>query len=158
MQQMKTIDTRIEAMHIVQNADLNGAQKLFGGRLMEWMDEAAVLSARRYAKCEVVTGTVDSIVFYRGAQSGDAISIEAQVTYTTKSTMEVRVMVHVVHMNGVKELINKAYFVMVTVPNPVTGEKVILPELILESEKEKQEWKNGSLRNQIRIERRMENI
>lgn len=155
---MREIDTKIETMHIVQYADLNGAEKLFGGRLMEWMDEAAVLSAMKFCRSKVVTGTVDSLVFYSGAEIADVILICAQVTCVTKSTMEVRVRVHVQHMNGEKELINKAYFVMVLIPDKETGVKPRLPELELTTEEGRAEWENGMIRSHLRNERRREDI
>lgn len=125
---------------------------------MEWMDEAAALAGMRFSQSKVVTGTVDSLVFYRGAVIGDVILICAQVTYITASTMEIRVRVHVQHLDGTKELINKAYFVMVLVPDKETGERKPMPEFIPETEEEKLEWENGMIRDQLRRERRKENI
>ena len=150
-------DTKIETMHIVQPGDLNAANVLFGGRLMEWMDEAAALSAMHYCQGHVVTGTVDSLVFYKGASQGDVIVICAQVTYKTKSTCEIRVRVHVQHVNGSLDLINKGYFVMVVVPDKA-GKRPDIPELITDTQEERIEWENGEIRNRIRKERRQGGI
>lgn len=144
---------RAETIHMVRPGHLNGAGRLFGGVLMQWMDEIAALAAMQYYEGEVVTGTVDSLIFIKGASKGDVVALTAQVTYTGKKSIEVRVNVHVRHLNGRMELINQAYFVMVALPKE-DGQPVVLPPLILQTEEEKQEWENGSLRAILRKERR----
>lgn len=146
-------DMRAETIHMVRPGHLNGAGRLFGGVLMQWMDEIAALAAMQYYEGEVVTGTVDSLIFIKGASKGDVVTLTAQVTYTGKKSIEVRVNVHVRHLNGRMELINQAYFVMVALPKE-DGQPVVLPPLILQTEEEKQEWENGSLRAILRKERR----
>ena len=59
---------------IVMPEDENPAKRLFGGRLMQWADEAAVL----YAMCQmrtksVVTLKISEILFKNPAQSGDIL-------------------------------------------------------------------------------------
>ena len=150
-------ETKIETSHLVMPGDLNGAGALFGGRLMEWMDTAAAISAMSYAHGPVVTGTIDSLVFYKGAKVGDIILLCARVTHMWHSSMEVMVRVHVKHLNGTLELINKAYFVMVTVPD-AEGKRPVLEELICQSEEEKLEWENAEIRNMLRKERRADGV
>ena len=153
MNQKKISDTKLETLHLVRPSHLNDAGRLFGGVLMQWMDEIAALSAMQYYEGNVVTGTVDSLIFIKGARKGDVVILTAQVTYTGRKSIEVRVDVHVRHLNGHLELINQAYFVMVALPKE-EGKPVELPGLILETEDEKQEWENGNLRDIIRKERR----
>lgn len=146
-------DTRVETVHLVRPGHLNDAGRLFGGVLMQWMDEIAALAAMQYYEGNVVTGTVDSLIFIKGASKGDVVPLTAQVTYTGNKTIEVRVDVHVRHLNGKMELINQAYFVMVALPKEI-GKPVKLPPLILSTDAEKTEWENGSLRAILRKERR----
>ncbi|MDD7390149.1 MAG: acyl-CoA thioesterase [Lachnospiraceae bacterium] len=153
MNEKKIAETRVETIHLVRPEHLNDAGRLFGGVLMQWMDEIAALAAMQYYEGNVVTGTVDSLIFIKGASKGDVVPLTAQVTYTGRKSIEVKVEVHVRHLNGRMELINQAYFVMVALPKE-EGAPVCLPRLILETKEEKQEWENGSLRAILRKERR----
>ena len=42
-------------------ADINGYGRLYGGRLMEWIDEVAGLAAVRHCRHMVTTAAVDKI-------------------------------------------------------------------------------------------------
>ena len=44
----KVTDSMTESSKIVQSKDINGQNRLFGGRLMEWIDEVAALTAMRH--------------------------------------------------------------------------------------------------------------
>jgi acyl-CoA hydrolase len=59
---------------LVMPEDINHAQTLFGGRLMQWADEAAVL----YAMCQlgtksIVTLKVSEVLFKNPAENGDIL-------------------------------------------------------------------------------------
>lgn len=43
---------------------------LFGGMLMEWMDEVAGITAKRFAGCEVATVAVEQIRFLKPVPVG----------------------------------------------------------------------------------------
>lgn len=146
-------DTKVETIHLVRPGHLNDAGRLFGGVLMQWMDEIAALAAMQYYEGNVVTGTVDSLIFIKGASKGDVVQLTAQVTYTGRKSIEVRVDVHVRHLTGQRELINQAYFVMVALPKE-GGQPIELPPLILQTKEEQLEWENGDLRDLLRKERR----
>ena len=157
MKEKKIADTKVKTIHMVRPGHLNAAGRLFGGVLMQWMDEVAALAAMQYYEGNVVTGTVDSLTFIKGAHQGDMVRLCAQVTYTGRKTIEVRVEVHVQRLDGDLNLINRAYFVMVALPKK-EGEPVQLPPLILETEEEKTEWENGNLRDILRKERRADHF
>ena len=60
----KTVeDSRTEWMKCIQYEDINGNGRLFGGRLMEWMDEVAGIAATRHAGGIVTTAAVDNLQF-----------------------------------------------------------------------------------------------
>ena len=47
---MKTVsDSQVETIHQLRYIDINGQGRLFGGRLLEWIDETAALAAERHA-------------------------------------------------------------------------------------------------------------
>ena len=51
----KVTDSMTESSKIVQSKDINGQNRLFGGRLMEWIDEVAALTAMRHCGGLVTT-------------------------------------------------------------------------------------------------------
>ena len=60
----KTVaESRSTQVHILMPGDLNGYGRLFGGKLMEWIDVVAAVVARRHSGCEVTTASVDHLEF-----------------------------------------------------------------------------------------------
>ena len=49
----KVSDSRVETVHIVRPNHLNAAGRLFGGMLMQWIDEVAALVAKRHTHTNV---------------------------------------------------------------------------------------------------------
>ncbi len=147
-------DSRVETMRIVRPNHLNSAGRLFGGVLMQWIDEAAGLVAKRHARRDVITASVDSLKFLKGAYQGDTIVIVGKITYVGNTSMEVRVDTYCENIEGERRPINRAYFSMVALdeydkPTPVPG-------ILLETEVQKAEWENGEKRRANRMMRREE--
>ena len=47
----KTVkESIVETVHIIRPSDLNDAGRLFGGVLMQWIDEVAALVAKRHSR------------------------------------------------------------------------------------------------------------
>ena len=66
-------DSLTEASRLIIPADLNSSGRLFGGRLLEWLDEMAGIVAKRHAECSVVTAAIDNLHFKEGATVSDTI-------------------------------------------------------------------------------------
>lgn len=54
-----------EFVQILRQANMNGANRLFGGHLITWMDEVAAVSARRYADGPVTTACIENTMFLK---------------------------------------------------------------------------------------------
>ena len=52
-----------EQVQMITSQDLNGYGRLFGGRLMEWIDVVAGIVARRHSGHNVTTAMVDTLCF-----------------------------------------------------------------------------------------------
>ena len=63
----KVSESLTETVHMVRPNHLNAAGRLFGGILMQWMDEIAGLVAKRHTRKNVITASVDNLRFLRGA-------------------------------------------------------------------------------------------
>lgn len=147
-------DSIVEQTHLLMSSDLNGAGRLFGGRLLQWIDETAGIVARRYSGCNIITACIDNLQFKAGAYINDVVVIIGRVTYVGNTSMEVRVDSYVEERDGRRRPINRAYVVMVAMdendrPTPA-------PKLIIETEAEKAEWEGALKRKEYRKQRRIE--
>ena len=147
-------DSRVETVHIVRPNHLNGANRLFGGILIQWLDEVAGIVAKRHAMSNVTTASIDNLHFMQGAYQNEMVVIIGKLTHVGNSSMEVRVDTYVENKSGVRKPINRAYFVMVALDE--NDKPVKVPELLLETEEEKAEWESAEKRKEIRKQRKME--
>ena len=138
-----TIQTKI-----IRPEDLNGQHRLFGGRLMEWIDECAGIAARRYCHGNITTACVDRLDFLKGAHENDTIVLEAQVIYTGHTSMEVMVKTSVEHIDGELTLINTAFLVEVAMDENEKPCPVI--PFVPETEEEKMLWELADKRSKQR--------
>jgi acyl-CoA hydrolase len=71
----------------------NALGTIFGGTVMSWIDIAGAISAGKYARCSVVTASIDALHFIAPIKLGHAVELKACVNLTGKSSMEVGVRV-----------------------------------------------------------------
>ena len=141
-------ESRVEQVHMLMYEHLNGYGRLFGGQLMEWIDVVAGVVARRHSGCDVTTASVDRLDFIAPAYIGDTVVLEGCLTYTGRTSMEVRVDTYVEKLSGTRERINRAYLVMVALD--ANGKPAPVPPLIPETIEEKAEYEAGKLRKAAR--------
>ena len=128
-------ESRIEQVYQVRPEHLNGAGRLFGGKLMEWIDELAGLVGIRHAQQDVITASIDNLKFIRGAYLKDIIVLIGRVTFVGRTSMEVRVDTYIESIEGIRKPINRAYLTLVAID--AQGNPVEVPGLILETEAQK---------------------
>ena len=151
----KASESYTEQVQLLTKASMNGYNRLFGGVLMEWIDVVAAIAARRHSGKNVTTAVVDRLEFKAPAHTNECLVLRAKITYAGKTSMEVCVKTYIEGLNGERELINKAYLVMVALDENELPTEV--PELVLETEAEMREWEAAKRRNKLRKKRRMEN-
>lgn len=148
----KTVeDSRVETVHIVRPNHLNGANRLFGGILMQWIDEVAGIVAKRHCMGNVTTASVDNLTFLSGAYQNDMIVIRGKLTWVGNTSMEVCVDTYVESPNGKRVRINNAHFMMVALD--ANDKPMPVPKLILQTEDEHLAWAHGEERRRIRLQR-----
>ena len=153
----KTVDdSRVETIHIVRPNHLNGANRLFGGILMQWIDEVAGIVAKRHCMGNVTTASVDNLTFLHGAYQNDMVVIKGKLTWVGNSSMEVCVDTYVENLNGHRERINNAHFMMVALDE--NDKPAQVPKLILQTEDEHLAWAHGEERRRIRNQRRKDKL
>jgi len=115
---------------------------------MQWIDIVAGVCARRHSECNVTTAMVDKLEFHAAAYANDVIFISAFVTYTGKTSMEICVESYVEKKNGQRNLINRAFLIMVAMDK--NEKPVKIPQIIPQTEKEKVLWERGRERYLMR--------
>ncbi len=152
---VKTVqESKVEVARIVRPTHLNASGRLFGGILLQWIDEVAGIVSKRHSNCEIITIAIDNLKFMKGAYQKDTVVLVGCMTWVGDTSMEVRVDTFVEDIFGSRSLINRAYLVMVAlddnnVPTPV-------PRLRVETEEEKLEYNDGNKRRTIRMLRKEE--
>ena len=153
----KTVeDSRVETVHIVRPNHLNGANRLFGGILMQWIDEVAGIVAKRHSMSNVTTASVDNLTFLHGAYQNEMVVIKGKLTWVGSSSMEVCVDTYVENLSGHRERINNAHFMMVALDDH--DRPVQVPRLILQTEDERLAWSHGEERQRIRKQRKADKL
>ena len=148
----KTVDdSRVETVHLIRPTHLHGADRLFGGILMQWIDEVAGIVAKRHSMSNVTTASVDNLTFLHGAYQNDMVVIKGKLTWVGSTSMEVCVDTYVESPGGERHRINNAHFMMVALDE--NDKPVKVPKLILRTEDEHLAWSHGEERRRIRIQR-----
>ncbi|MBQ4354882.1 MAG: acyl-CoA thioesterase [Clostridia bacterium] len=137
-----------EQVHLVNQSDLNGSRRLFGGTLLSWIDMTAGIVARRHAEKNVSTVAIDNLHFIAPAYANDLVVLCGKVTYAGTTSLEIRVDSFVEHADGTRVQINRAFIVMVALgeddkPSPVPG---VIPQ----TDEEKAEYQAAEERKKQR--------
>ncbi|MCL4480625.1 MAG: acyl-CoA thioesterase [Candidatus Thermoplasmatota archaeon] len=141
--------TQIE--RLVLPADTNVFSALYGGRLMEWVDNVASIVAFKHCRQGTVTGSIDSLFFLAPIHLGYIVNMKGRVNYTTKTTMEIEVDVSAQDaLSGKERFTTKAYLTYVAVD--VDGRPSPVPGLILDDDDSKERFKAGDDRSNRRLE------
>lgn len=152
---VKKSDSYTESCHFLMHQHINGAGRLFGGTLMQWIDETAGVVARRHCNGPLVTACIDNLIFKEGAHLSDFVVLTGRITYVGNSSMEVRVDTFVESLNGERKSINTAYVVMIAIDKE-TEQPVRVPRYIPQDIRARVEWENGRKRQELRRKRKLE--
>lgn len=147
-------DSRTENTYLIMPKHINGYGRLFGGILLQWIDEVAGIVAHRHVGSIVTTACVDNLNFKAGAYLGDTVVLIGRMTYVGKTSMEVRVDTYAEDADGTRRMINRAYEVLVALDE--NDKKIEVPGLIVETEAQRAEWIGGEKRYELRKQRRKE--
>ena len=141
------------SVQIVMPQHCNGyaRPRLFGGQIMAWIDVIGAVAARRYTGRAVTTVCVDNLSFLKPAFLNDTVVQEAAVTWTGRTSLEVRVDSMVERLDGSRELINRAYLVFVALDEE--GKPTEVPLFVPETDEEKAEYQAALERRRVRLGR-----
>ena len=142
--------TLSQLMH-PEHANLLG--NVHGGWIMKLVDEAGALACMRHAQRKVVTVAIDSMTFRQPIRIGDLIILNAEVTYTGRTSLEAEVQVLAENpVTGEQTYTNNAYLVYVALDDD--GKPTVVPPLRPETETEKLKWEQAVQRQERRLKQK----
>lgn len=135
---------------LVLPSETNPLNNLFGGELLARMDRAASIAARRHSRRIVVTASVNHVAFNRAIPLGSVVTVEAKVSRSFKSSMEIFIDVWIEDReSGNRTKANEAIYTFVAVDD--TGRPVEVPQVIPETEIEKSRYDAALRRKQLSL-------
>ena len=151
----KTITDSALSMGQYMNPEhANSLGNVHGGVLLKLCDECGGIVAARHARRPSVTVAIDSMTFHRPVRVGQFVSFEGHITYVGRTSMEVEVNVRAENLlTGEITHTNSAYFIYVALDENYLPTEV--PDLILESDEERQRYEDGRIRQEERLARRI---
>ncbi|WP_409305140.1 acyl-CoA thioesterase [Peribacillus sp. SCS-155] len=146
-------DSLVIKTSIVLPPDTNNHGTMFGGKLMAYIDDVAAISAMRHSRKMVVTASTDSVDFLHPIYKGNSVCLEAFVTYTGRSSMEIMVKVIAEDLlTGVRNICAISFLTFVAIDE--NGKPTPVPRLIPRTETEKNLFETGKARAEARKKRR----
>ena len=146
-------ESRITVSQLMLPEHANGRGNVHGGWIMKLVDEAGALTCMRHAQRKVVTVAIDSMVFRNPIRIGDLVILNAEVTYTGRTSMEAEVQVLAENpISGARTHTNTAYLVYVALDDD--GNPAPVPPLIAETEDEKRRMEDARKRQEYRLQQR----
>ena len=146
-------ESRVTLSQPMGVTEANVLGNVHGGVLMKICDEAGAMTAMKHGRRPVVTVTVDSMSFHSAVNIGDLLTVQAQVTWVGRTSLETRLIVTAENiMTGAITHTNTAYYVYVALDE--AGEPTAVPPLVCETDEERILFDEGAARQAHRLERR----
>jgi acyl-CoA hydrolase len=144
-----TEKSRTVKTSLVLPPDTNYMGTIFGGKVLAYIDEVAGIAAMRHSGRPVVTASIDSVDFFLPVKEGDIMTVEAFVTWTGRTSMEVYTQVTTEKGPGGEARLTATSFVtMVAVGDD--GKPVPVPPVLPRTEREKHLYETAPKRQQSR--------
>jgi uncharacterized protein (TIGR00369 family) len=150
MQAKPVSESRVILTQMMGVQDANNLGNVHGGIIMKLCDEAGGIAAAKHARRPAVTVTVDSMTFLNPVHIGDLLTVEAEVTWAGRTSLETRVVVTTENvLSGAVTHTNTAYFVYVALD--ASGRPAPVPPLICETEAERARFAAAEARRARRL-------
>lgn len=135
---------------IILPSDTNALHGLFGGELLARVDRICCIAAQRHAHAICVTVAVNNVSFGKVIPLGSMMTIEAKVSRSFSSSMEVVADVYLEdRTSGDKTKVNEAIYTFVAVDE--NGKPQRVPEIIPETPTEIARYESALRRRQLSL-------
>ena len=145
-------DSYVIMHELILPNDTNNLDTVFGGKVMQYMDLCAAMSAYKFARTAVVTASVDRLDFLAPARVGDMLILKSSVNYSHNTSMEVGVHIDAENVKtGKRRHTASAYLTFVSLDSDGKPQKV--DDIIPESSDERRRYNEGKERHLERMKR-----
>lgn len=145
--------SRSQMVEVVLPNDANPLGYMLGGRVMHLIDIAGAIAGHRHAGSYLVTASVDYLDFRNPIRIGELIVLKSSVNRVFDTSMEVGVKVFSENILTRERLhTSSAYLTYVAVDDNMQRHSI--PPLILETEEDRQRWRDAGERRKIRLAQR----
>jgi acyl-CoA hydrolase len=143
-------ETQSEYSEFCLPNDANTLGNMLGGHVMHLVDLCGAIAAMRHSRCPVVTASVDQMTFLHPVRLGELVRLRSQVNRVFRTSMEVGVKVWVenLHSGDIRHT-SSAYLTFVAVD--AAGNRVLLPQIVPETEDEKRRFEEAAQRRAYRL-------
>jgi acyl-CoA hydrolase len=153
MQPKRSSESATEMVQAVLPNDANTLGFILGGTVMHLVDIAGAIACHRHSRRRVVTAAVDDLVFLHPIKVGDLIILQARVTCTFRTSMEVKVDVFSEEaLTGRRQLTSRAYLTFVAIDSD--GNPAEVPPLLVETADEQRICDEARVRRGLRLQKR----
>ncbi|MFC5531934.1 acyl-CoA thioesterase [Cohnella yongneupensis] len=140
---------------LVFPTDTNHHGTMFGGTVMKYIDKISAIAAIRHCRKPVVTASTDSMDFVSPIRMGEAVELEAFVTWTHRSSMEVYVVVRAENLfTGERRVTVTAFSTFVALNEQ--GKPTAVPPVMPGNDQERKLHDSAPERHALRMKRRQE--
>ena len=143
-------DSLVQMTEIVLPEDSNPEGSIFGGRVLALIDKCAAIVGMRHARSDVVTVSLDSVVFLNKVRIGNVLLLAGRINAAFGSSMEVEVSVHSEDPpSGERKLTTTALVTIVSVD--AAGKPRPAPRLLMTSAEERARAAGAAERRAARL-------
>ena len=155
MQPKPSSESATQMVQVVLPNDANPLGFILGGTVMHLIDIAGAIACHRHSRSRVVTAAVDDLVFLHPIKVGDLILLEARVTCTFTTSMEVQVDVFSEEaLTGIRLLTSRAFLTFVAIDSE--GGRVQVPQWLVDTPEAQRVCEQARARRKQRLRRRAE--
>lgn len=148
-------ETRCEMTWIVMPSQANAIGTVFGGQVMAWIDVCAAVSAQRFARSNVVTASMDNLLFRAPIKHGQVVVLQSKVNWAGRTSMEVGARVDAEDpLTGLRTHTSTCYLTFVALD--AAGQTTPVPILTPETDDERRRFAAAEVRRQRRLAARVE--
>ena len=147
----KESEAKMTVMMETSDGNPDGHGHVYGGTILKHIDLVAGLVGKRHSgTSNVVTASIDRMVFMKPVFVGDALIISAKITYVRRSSMEIEVNVEAEDLEHNTKIHAATAFVTVVALDK-NRKPMKVPYLILDDDNDKRRSNEGELRMKARL-------
>jgi len=150
-------ESEVTMTQMILPSDTNAVNSAFGGKVMEWIDICAAVAAQRHCRQVVVTASMDDLHFHAPIRVGWTVTLHSRVIAAFRTSMEVGVTVVAENpLTGERNIATSALLTFVALN--AEGKRMPVPALKLETDQEREAFREAEQRRQERLSRKQTSL